>query len=218
MTVRSIADYLGVHPFFAGLDAASVQQLAGCARNEHVRAGGYLFRAGGSAEHFYVVMHGRIALELFSPGTGPLVVDSADNGEVLDWPWLIPPHQWLFDAPGGGTHERGVPGFGLPAREMRGRPAAGLRARSARGTGNGPPAAGDPGAPARSFMAPHVRASASQADDSGRRASEPGVTMQIAQTMGAVLRPWLSQGDPGPRSAGTAATNPEGAGRARHSW
>jgi len=24
--------------------------------------------------------------------------------------------------------------------------------------------------------------------------------------------------DPGPRSAGTAATNPEGAGRARHSW
>jgi CRP-like cAMP-binding protein len=98
MTVRSIADYLGVHPFFAGLDAASVQQLAGCARNEHVRAGEYLFRAGGSAEHFYVVMHGRIALELFGPGTGPLVVDSAGNGEVLDWPWLIPPHQWLLDA------------------------------------------------------------------------------------------------------------------------
>jgi hypothetical protein len=40
MTVRSIADYLCADPFFAGLDAASVQQLAGCARNEHVRAGG----------------------------------------------------------------------------------------------------------------------------------------------------------------------------------
>jgi CRP/FNR family transcriptional regulator, cyclic AMP receptor protein len=98
MTVRSIADYLGVHPFFSGLDAASIQQLAGCARNEHVRAGEYLFRAGGTAEHFYVVMHGRVALELFSPGGGPQVVDSADDGEVLDWPWLIPPHQWLFDA------------------------------------------------------------------------------------------------------------------------
>lgn len=98
MTVRSIADYLGVHPFFSGLDAASIQQLAGCARNEHIRAGEYLFRAGGTAEHFYVVMHGRVALELFSPGSGPQVVDSADDGEVLDWPWLIPPHQWLFDA------------------------------------------------------------------------------------------------------------------------
>jgi len=98
MTVRSIAEYLGAHPFFAGLDAPSVQQLAGCARNEHVRAGEYLFREGGTAEHFYVIMHGRIALELFSPGTGPHVLESASDGEVLDWPWLIPPHRWLFDA------------------------------------------------------------------------------------------------------------------------
>lgn len=98
MTVRSIADYLGAHEFFAGLDTASIQQLAGCARNEHVRAGEYLFREGGSAEHFYLVLHGRIMLELFSPGTGRHIVDSAGDGEVLDWPWLIPPHRWLFDA------------------------------------------------------------------------------------------------------------------------
>lgn len=98
MTVRSIADYLGRHPFFADLDVASIRQLAGCARNERVRAGDYLFREGGSAEHFYVVIHGRIALEVFSPGAGPLVLDSAGDGEVLDWPWLIPPHRWLFDA------------------------------------------------------------------------------------------------------------------------
>ena len=98
MTVRSIAEYLGAHPFFAGLDAASIAELAGCARNEHVRAGGYLFREGGTAEHFYVVMHGRIALELTSPGTGALVLESAGDGEVLDWPWLIPPYEWLYDA------------------------------------------------------------------------------------------------------------------------
>ena len=98
MTVRSIAEYLGEHPFFAVLDAASVQELAGCARNEHVRAGQYLFREGGKAERFYVIMHGRIALELASPGTEPLILDTVSNGEVLDWPWLIPPHQWSFDA------------------------------------------------------------------------------------------------------------------------
>ena len=98
MTVRSIAEYLNGHPFFAVLDAASVQELAGCARNEHIRAGQYLFREGGKADHFYVIMHGRIALELHSPGEGPLVVETVSNGEVLDWPWLIPPHQWPFDA------------------------------------------------------------------------------------------------------------------------
>ena len=98
MTIRPIADFLAGHPFFAGLDAGSVQQLAGCARNEHLKAGEYLFREGGTAEHFYVVMRGRIALELISPGAGALVLETAGDGEVLDWPWLIPPYRWMCDA------------------------------------------------------------------------------------------------------------------------
>jgi CRP/FNR family transcriptional regulator, cyclic AMP receptor protein len=98
MKTRSISEYLGDHPFFAGLDADSVQELAGCARNEHIRAGDYLFREGGTADHFYVIMHGRVTLQLFSPGHGPLVLDSAGEGEVLDWPWLVPPHRWFSDA------------------------------------------------------------------------------------------------------------------------
>ena len=97
MKMRSIADYLSGNPFFAGLDAASVSELAGCAVNEHIRAGEYLFREGHRADHFYVVTRGRIALELFSPATGPHVLDSAGEGEILDWPWLIPPHRWFFD-------------------------------------------------------------------------------------------------------------------------
>ncbi len=96
--IRNIAEYLAGHPFFAGLDTVSVAELAGCARNEHYRTGDYLFREGGTAEHFYVVTRGRIALELSSPGTGSQILDSAGKGEVLDWPWLIPPHRWFFDA------------------------------------------------------------------------------------------------------------------------
>jgi len=97
MKMRSIADNLSSNPFFAGLDAASVSELAGCAVNEHIRAGEYLFREGRRADHFYVVTRGRIALELFSPASGPHVLDSAGEGEILDWPWLIPPHRWFFD-------------------------------------------------------------------------------------------------------------------------
>ena len=98
MSIRPIAEYLGDHPFFAGLDTASIQELAGCARNEHFRAGEYLFREGGDAERFYVIMNGRVALELSTANSGPHVLESAGEGEVLDWPWLIPPHRWLFDA------------------------------------------------------------------------------------------------------------------------
>ena len=78
---------------------------------EHVRAGEYLFREGGTADHFYVVMHGRIALELMEPGTGALVLESAADGEVLDWPWWRPPYRWL-------PHQRGLSGVCVPARKM----------------------------------------------------------------------------------------------------
>ena len=43
-------------------------------------------------------MDGRIALELFGANSGPHVLESAGGGEVLDWPRLVPPHRWLFDA------------------------------------------------------------------------------------------------------------------------
>jgi CRP/FNR family transcriptional regulator, cyclic AMP receptor protein len=98
MRTRSIAEYLAGHPFFAGLDSASIQELAGCAINEHVRPGGYLFHQGDEANHFYVVMHGRIALELYSPGSGAHVIDSIGEGDVVGWSWLIPPYRWFWDA------------------------------------------------------------------------------------------------------------------------
>ncbi len=95
---RAARSIWGAHPFFVGLDAASVQELAGCARNEHVRAGEYLFREGGTAEHFYVVITAVSHWRCSARVPGGLVLDTASDGEVLDWPWLIPPHRWLFDA------------------------------------------------------------------------------------------------------------------------
>lgn len=52
MRIHPIAECLGTRKFFADLDAAAVADLAACARNLHVRAGEYLVRAGGTAEHF----------------------------------------------------------------------------------------------------------------------------------------------------------------------
>jgi CRP/FNR family cyclic AMP-dependent transcriptional regulator len=98
MTIRTIAEYLRGHPFFAGLDQDSLDELAGCAFNQHIKTGQYLFHEGGGAEHFYVVTRGRIVVEAFIPASGPYVLDSVAEGEVLGWSGLIPPHRWLFDA------------------------------------------------------------------------------------------------------------------------
>ncbi len=94
--MRTIADRLGDHPFFAGLSDEWITLIAGCAANVRFRPGEQLFREGDPAETFYVVRRGRIAVELRSP-TGSAVLDTTEAGEVVGWSWLVPPYRWTFD-------------------------------------------------------------------------------------------------------------------------
>jgi CRP-like cAMP-binding protein len=96
--MRTMDDLLAEHPFFAGLDHVEMALLAGCASNVHANADEMIIREGGHADTFYVVRHGRVALELHSPTTGPLVLDTVDDGGILGWEWLVPPHRWVGDA------------------------------------------------------------------------------------------------------------------------
>ncbi|GAB3260352.1 Crp/Fnr family transcriptional regulator [Nocardioides dilutus] len=97
MTVQTIADYLPEHPFFAGLDPAALELAAGCAVNVHFRPGEFLFHEGDPADTFYVLRHGRVSLQMRTP-TQDVVVDTAHEGDVVGWSWLIPPYSWTFDA------------------------------------------------------------------------------------------------------------------------
>ncbi len=96
--METIEDLLGSHRFFAGLDHDALQLIAGCAVNTHFPQGSYIFRQGEAADRFYVIRHGRVALEIHSPGRGPLVIDTMDEGEVLGWSWLIQPYRYYCDA------------------------------------------------------------------------------------------------------------------------
>jgi len=96
--MRSIEQYLQDHPFFAGLDAADLALVAGCATNVSLAAGEFLFHQGEPADRFFVVRRGRVAIEVHAPAAGTLVIDTADAGDVVGWSWLVPPYSWQFDA------------------------------------------------------------------------------------------------------------------------
>lgn len=89
---------LAGHAFFAGLDPASVETLAGCGHNVHFPAGARILREGDPADEFYVLRRGRVAVQIAVPGRGPLVVETLGPGELLGVSWLFPPHRWAFDA------------------------------------------------------------------------------------------------------------------------
>ena len=85
-------------PFFEGLPPADLELIAGCASNVRFREGELLFRDGDNADVFYVLRHGRVALETFVPAKGPFTIETLEAGEVVGWSWLFPPYRWHFDA------------------------------------------------------------------------------------------------------------------------
>ena len=58
----------------------------------------YLCHEGERADTFYLIRHGRVSLEVRAPAGPAVTVDSAHDGDVVGWSWLVPPHRWLFDA------------------------------------------------------------------------------------------------------------------------
>lgn len=86
------------HPFFAGLPADYSQLVAGCARNHRFEAEQYLFHEGEPANEFFLIRHGKVALEIHTPGRTPLVFITLGESEIVGASWLIPPYRWTFDA------------------------------------------------------------------------------------------------------------------------
>ena len=96
--MQTIGQYLAEHPFFAGLDDDVLQQLAGCATNVHLHPNEYLLREGEPADRFYAVRRGRVSIEVRKPAGRPVMLDTAQDGEIVGWSWLIPPNRAKFDA------------------------------------------------------------------------------------------------------------------------
>lgn len=98
MTMESMEQILAKQTFFAGFEPELVQLIAGCAKNCRFNAGEYLRREGDRADTFYLVRHGRVALEVAVPGRKPIIIGTLGEGEIVGSSWFVPPYRWLYDA------------------------------------------------------------------------------------------------------------------------
>jgi CRP-like cAMP-binding protein len=98
METEGLARIVREHPFFSGLDESFCDLVCGCAKNVRFDAGQYLFREGEPANEFYLLRHGRVALQITAPGRGALTFLTVGVGEIAGISWLIPPYRWTYDA------------------------------------------------------------------------------------------------------------------------
>jgi CRP/FNR family transcriptional regulator, cyclic AMP receptor protein len=92
------APSLSVHPFVRGMAGEHISWLDRVTRYISVPARHRLFEEGGTADRFWLIEAGQVALDLVVPGYGRVIVETLGRGEVIGWSWLFPPYQWQLGA------------------------------------------------------------------------------------------------------------------------
>jgi CRP/FNR family transcriptional regulator, cyclic AMP receptor protein len=92
------ASIIGAEPFLRGMPSAQIQQLASVARQVSVPAGTRLFEQGATANRFWLICAGRVALDDLVPGEGRVTIESLGRGDVVGLSWLAPPYVFKFGA------------------------------------------------------------------------------------------------------------------------
>lgn len=96
--MEELEKILAEHPFFEGLDPKLLNLIVGCASSVSYDAGQMIYREEDNADQFLLILQGKVAIEIFVPGRGPLTIQTIGPGDVLGWSWLFPPYRRQFDA------------------------------------------------------------------------------------------------------------------------
>jgi len=96
--MEKIENIIGNYPFFCGMDKKHLKILADCAKFVTFKPGTLICEDNEDAGHFYLLMDGRVAVELYEPPRGGLLIQTLETGDVLGWSWLVPPYKWRFNA------------------------------------------------------------------------------------------------------------------------
>jgi CRP/FNR family cyclic AMP-dependent transcriptional regulator len=96
--MESLKPILAKLSFFEGLEDRYIDLITGCASNMRFAAGEFLFREGEEAKHFFIIRHGRVAVEINTVARGPLMLYTHEENDVVGWSWLFPPYHWYFSA------------------------------------------------------------------------------------------------------------------------
>jgi CRP/FNR family transcriptional regulator, cyclic AMP receptor protein len=93
-----LEEIIAAHPFLDGVAPKYLAMLADCASLRRFSSHQHIFQEGGEADHFYLILSGKVIVETAVPHCGILPIETLEAGEALGWSWLFPPYQWCFTA------------------------------------------------------------------------------------------------------------------------
>jgi CRP/FNR family cyclic AMP-dependent transcriptional regulator len=96
---QKLRPLIAQQPFFKGLKPAYLQLLAESALELYFEPEETIFKEGGPANRFYIVLEGKVVLEVEAEVPGVVVpLATLGPGDDLGWSWIFPPHSLHFSA------------------------------------------------------------------------------------------------------------------------
>lgn len=77
-------------PWFKEIKPEHLQKISDIAHLRHVRAGEILFREGDKEDYLYIVLEGRVALDIFVPHRGKIRIYTVDPWDLFGWSSVTP--------------------------------------------------------------------------------------------------------------------------------
>ena len=98
MNPQTLEQAVAAHPFLMGMNEHHIRLLADSAMRTSIEAHDVIFHEGDTANRFYLIESGKVALESAGRGIEPVTIDVVGDGDLLGWSWLFPPFKWHFSA------------------------------------------------------------------------------------------------------------------------
>ena len=92
-----IINILAEHKFFSGLEPQQIEAIAEHSTRINYNLGDFLMREDDPGTCFFLILFGKVAVEVCTPDRDPIIVSTLGENEVLGYCWLIPPYQCRFD-------------------------------------------------------------------------------------------------------------------------
>jgi CRP/FNR family transcriptional regulator, cyclic AMP receptor protein len=89
-TIEEITEELRKIPWFRELKDDHIRKIASISTIRRVKAGEIIFREGDTHESVYIVLEGRVGLEMFVPHKGKVRFYTAEPWEVFGWSSVTP--------------------------------------------------------------------------------------------------------------------------------
>ncbi len=80
---------VAAHPFLLGMSEHHIRLLSDCALRTQFEKDQVIFRDGETANRFYLIEQGEVALEASSPSGRQVTIDVVADHDLLGWSWLL---------------------------------------------------------------------------------------------------------------------------------